>query len=73
MAGSSSAGHAIIYRESALTFEEWDIAELNEQVQLICQVCKTRLFELLKEEIRLRSAPTCLSTLTTLMDRMSGA
>ena len=35
MAGSSSAGHAIIYRESALTFEEWDIAELNEQVQLI--------------------------------------
>ena len=54
MAGSSSAGHAIIYRESALTFEEWDIAELNEQVQLICQVCKTKLFELLKEEIRLR-------------------
>jgi len=31
VAGSSSAGHAIIYRESALTFEEWDIAELNEQ------------------------------------------
>ena len=32
MAGSSSAGHAIIYRESALTFEEWNTAELHEQV-----------------------------------------
>ena len=32
VAGSSSAGHAIIYRESALTFEEWNLAELNEQV-----------------------------------------
>ena len=32
VAGSSSAGHAIIYRESALTFEEWNTAELHEQV-----------------------------------------
>ena len=32
VAGSSSAGHAIIYRESALTFEEWNLVELNEQV-----------------------------------------
>ena len=32
VAGSSSAGHAIIYRESALTFEEWNLEELNEQV-----------------------------------------
>jgi len=31
VAGSSSAGHAIIYRESALTFEEWNTAELYEQ------------------------------------------
>ena len=32
VAGSSSAGHAIIYRESALTFESYSFAELNEQV-----------------------------------------
>ena len=32
VAGSSSAGHAIIYRESALTLEEWNLEELNEQV-----------------------------------------
>jgi len=33
VAGETSAGHAIMYRESALTFEEWNVAELHEQDQ----------------------------------------
>ena len=35
VAGSSSAGHAILYKESALTFEGWNTAELHEQVEML--------------------------------------
>jgi len=33
VAGETSAGHAILYRESALTLEEWSIAELEQTDQ----------------------------------------